>query len=423
MGWFIIINKAKIFMRNCGGNFSLFFALLSPVLFGLVGGAVDLIVYERQQAQMQDVLDAAALAAAREASLKGWNQATAEAVVQAMISGNLEGKTFSAETKFNTVVIVDEPSRTVNVTLDMDQFSFFVLGYFRHDPQIRVRSSATSSNNTNVCVIGLDDAAAGTIAITDSAKVNAADCAVFSNSSATDGLSSLDSGLLTSQFACSSGGYEGMSGNYSSKPTTDCPKLADPLAERIPPVAGSCDETNLVLSDQTISLNPGTYCGGINIKKYVNVTFKPGIYIIKDGPLLTKNQSVASGNGVTFYFTGAGARFSFDGTTEISFKAPENGPTAGLLFFQDPAAPAGTIFQIDSKKAANLLGTIYLPNGTLSIRAKNKVAEASAYTVIVARKIKVGVTTEMHINANYGATAVPVPTGLGPQTGKVRLLN
>jgi Flp pilus assembly protein TadG len=423
MGWFRIINRFKMFLRNCNGNFSLFFALLSPVLFGLIGGAVDLIVYERQQAQMQDAVDAAALAAAREASLKGWNQTTAESVAQAMISGNLEGKTFSEQTKFTTMVNVDEDSRTVNVTLDMDQFSFFVLSYFRHDPQIRVRSSATSSNNTNVCVVGLDAAAAGTIAITDSAKVNAADCAVFSNSSATDGLSSLDSGLLKAQFACSSGGYEGMSGNYSSTPTTDCPPLADPLAERIPPVAGSCDETNLVLSDETVSLNPGTYCGGINIKKNVNVTFKPGVYIIKDGGLLSKNQSVAMGDGVTFYFTGAGSRFSFDGTTEISFKAPSNGPTAGILFFEDPASPAGTVFEIDSKKAATLLGTIYLPNGTLSIRAKNKVAEASAYTVIVARKIEVGVTTEMHINANYGATAVPVPTGLGPQTGQARLIN
>lgn len=423
MGDFDVVSRIRDFWRDCAGNLALSFALLSPVLFGLMGGAVDLIVYERQQTQMQDAADAAALAAAREASLKGWNAETAEAVVVSMINGNLEGKTFSRETEFKTLVSVDELKRTVHVTLDMDQYSFFVLSYFRNDPQIRVSSTATSSGETNICMVGLDETAPATVGLSGKAVVNAAECAVYSNSSATNGLVSKDQGLLSAQFSCSVGGYAGKSGNYSRKPTTDCPVMADPLDERIAPVAGACDHTNLVVSKQTIALDPGTYCGGINIENDADVTFKPGIYVIKNGELRSKNNSIAVGAGVSFYFTGAGSRFAFDGTTEIDFVAPSSGPMAGILFFQDPASPAGAIFEIASKKASNLLGTIYLPNGTLSVQAKNKIAETSAYTVIVAKRIEIGDSTQMYVNANYDLTTVPVPPGLGPQPGRVRLLD
>ena len=48
-------------LRDRGGNFALMFALLTPVVFGLAGGAVDLVIYQRQHGQMQDAADSAAL--------------------------------------------------------------------------------------------------------------------------------------------------------------------------------------------------------------------------------------------------------------------------------------------------------------------------------------------------------------------------
>ena len=410
-------------LRDRGGNFALMFALLTPVVFGLAGGAVDLVIYQRQHGQMQDAADAAALAAVQEASLKGWNAVQAQSVVDGMVSGNLQGKTFSATTKFTTSVAVDEVNRTVRVTLDMDEYSFFVLSYFRHNPQIRVSAAATSTNAANVCVIGLNESAPATIKLSGTAKLNAGACAVFSNSEATDGLTSLDSSYLTAQMACTAGGYVGKSSNFSLAPTIDCPGLPDPLSARIAPKPGACDFTNLVITKQIITLKPGTYCGGIFVDQLSLVTFSPGIYIIKDGLLKTTNSAYIKGVGVAFVFSGAGSRFTFDGTTVVDFTAPSAGPMAGMLFFQDPAGSVpGTVFEIYSKIASNLLGTIYLPNATLSVKAANKIAEKSAYTVIVAKNIEIGDKTDMYINANYSATTVPVPAGLGPSSGKVRLL-
>ena len=74
------------------------------------------------------------------------------------------------------------------------------------------------------------------------------------------------------------------------------------------------------------------------------------------------------------------------------------------------------------KCAAELLGTIYLPNGRFLVQAKNKIAESSAFTIIVARFIEISDKSKMYVNANYDLTKVPVPAGFGPNA-KVKLSN
>ena len=409
---FLYSNHLIRFMRDRSGQFALIAAILAPVLLGLTGGAIDLVVYQNQQALMQNSADFAAMAAAKEASLKGWTEETAKEVAKAVVVGNLQGKAFSDATSFYTDVQVDEPRKSVTVTLDMDQHAFFVLGYFRHDPQIRVKATARAMGETSLCVIGLDSESPSTVKLSGLGKLTAPDCAVYSNSLATDGVTSKDDAFLSAALTCSAGGVAGAAKNFAKKPTTDCPPVEDPLSARELPNAGACDHTDFKVVKTTATVKPGTYCGGILIDNKAFVKFEPGEYIIKDGIIRTRNSGAATGEGVSFYFTGKDSRFVFDGTSEIDFKAPEDGPMAGILFFQDPASAPGAVFEISSKRAANLLGTIYLPNATLLVRAKNKVAEASAYTVIVAKNIDIGNESDMVINSDYASTAVPVPEGL-----------
>ncbi len=71
-------------------------------------------------------------------------------------------------------------------------------------------------------------------------------------------------------------------------------------------------------------------------------------------------------------------------------------------------------------RGVQLLGTIYLPRGKLVIDTKAKVADLSAYTVIVAKEIDVkGVN--LVVNSDYGGTDVPVPDGVGPNSRFVRV--
>ena len=69
-----------------------------------------------------------------------------------------------------------------------------------------------------------------------------------------------------------------------------------------------------------------------------------------------------------------------------------------------------------------LLGTIYLPNGRLTIDSDDTVADKSAYTVIVARQFQTEGAPDIVINSNYDSTNIPVPDGVGPGLGSVMLV-
>ncbi len=49
-----------------------------------------------------------------------------------------------------------------------------------------------------------------------------------------------------------------------------------------------------------------------------------------------------------------------------------------------------------------------------------RVADQSAWTVIVAKGVQIGGTANLVINHDYAGSPVPVPQGVGPATG-VRL--
>jgi hypothetical protein len=56
----------------------------------------------------------------------------------------------------------------------------------------------------------------------------------------------------------------------------------------------------------------------------------------------------------------------------------------------------------------------------LKVDANGKVADLSAYTVIVARQLDVA-SANLVVNSDYGGTDVPVPDGVGPNSRFVRV--
>jgi hypothetical protein len=197
-------------------------ALLSPVLLGLSGGAMDLFLYENHAKSLQRVADGAALAAVSEASLKGWSKATADAIVADFIDAHLQE---SGQATYTSTVGVDLDERTVMVTIDQDNHEYFVLGYFKHSPQIRVSATAQASGSTKVCVIGLDETLKAAVSLNSNAVLTAADCAVYSNSRSPVGLQSKSNSVLTAVLSCSAGGYEGSPRNFRGAVLTDCPAM------------------------------------------------------------------------------------------------------------------------------------------------------------------------------------------------------
>lgn len=403
------------------GNFALVLGLTAPVLLGLVGGAVDAYVYISHQKSLQNAADGAALASAGEAALGGWSAEKAQAVAAAFVAANATHG-LGGSGVVTAVATVDTPQRRVSVVVEQDHYGYFVMGYFRSSPQIRVSAAAQASGSTNVCVIGLDESSEATISLDSNSILFAPDCAVYSNSEHVQGMVSLSNAVLTSTLACSAGGFSGATKNFSKKPLTDCPMVQDPLAQRAAPtVSTSCKETKATYDNYTGSLSPGVYCGGLAIKGNSNVKLLPGTFIMKDGQFLVDSNSVVKGTDVGIFFTGAGSNFHFNSNVNVSLEAPKSGPLAGIIFFQNRDASL-TDFVIESNYTRNLLGTIYLPKGNLIIKADNDVADQSAYTAIVVHKLQLFSGPRLVLNTNYDDTTVPVPEGLGPSGSRLRLV-
>jgi hypothetical protein len=405
-------------LKDCGGNIVLTFALAFPVLIGATGLAVDSASFYHQSANLQSVADASVLAVAKEMHLFVQDPAPLKA------SGEERAETLLAEAGLAHLphevdFRIDAKQGHAQVFITMRADAVLPVGLWGENP-IVVQADARAFGAARLCVLGLQQKASGTMQAAHGAVVTAPDCAVQSNSRDPQGLIAKDLSIVVSAFTCSSGGYDGALTSFIPPPQTDCPILADPLELREPPAFSGCDFLDMKLKEGTYTIGPGVYCGGLEIDNKAEVTAEPGTYVISGGKLTVANNASLRGDYVTFYFADDAALFVFKDKAAIELGAPKDGPMAGMLFFESRSAQEGRSFEVSSDSARKLLGTIYLPRGILKVGGKGKVAAASAYTVIVANRIDLD-GANLVVNADYGSTDVPVPAGLGPNSGQIRL--
>lgn len=88
-------------------------------------------------------------------------------------------------------------------------------------------------------------------------------------------------------------------------------------------------------------------------------------------------------------------------------------------------APGGFValreYWIISDNVRTFVGTIYLLVGRLIIDPKKAVTDQSAYTVIIARMIKLYDDPNLMLNAGYGSSDVRVRNGVGPSSADTML--
>ncbi|CAO4136339.1 hypothetical protein OFEAOIEE_LOCUS4093 [Methylorubrum extorquens] len=459
-----LLNRtASAFHRDSGGAVSVIVALAATTLIGLVGGAIDYARLVSAQSHIQQAADAGVMAGGNALKLVVSNTAS--------IVG-LTTQTIQAEIKDgarNPVTIqVDVAGDKTSVTATVEQTIQLTFGPFvgMSSQKVSAKAKASVVGKMRLCMLALDPAAAGAFNLEKSAQVTAYDCALYSNSKSASGMVGRDNALARAQTICSAGGTSTTRANFTPNPQSGCPVVPDPLADRAAPGIGNCmtlpsgatekPKAGKNLIDKSVTLNPGTYCGGLEIRKKAVVTLNPGVYVMKDGPLLVTNDAALFGTDVAFYFTGDKGSLLFDKKTTISLSAPVSGLMAGLLMSEEKSvsAPVDPVSQLEdviedvtsivspkpgktpsplaaskpmrtyriiSDNAHTILGTIYLPAGRLVVDASKPVADMSAYTVVVAQQINLYEGPNLYLNANYGNTNVPVPKGVGPVSGRLLL--
>ena len=428
----------QAFWKSNRGNIAIVAALALPALMLAGGYSVEFATQVSNKAELQAAADGAAIAATREITLANASADQVMSVAKNYVLNNLSASVGEVLVK---AAAVDNLSG-VKVVVSQQQKSVFGTLLGGEPKTVRVEAQANVVGSTKICVLGLmDEGILAGVHLDNRAKLTAQDCGVYSNSTSFASIRADAASFLAAQLICAAGGtMAGGSVSFDPEPITDCPQIDDPLKERPAPPEETCLETGLVVETDTI-LSPGTYCGGLTIRGNAEVDLQPGVYIIKDGPLLVQDEAEIEGEYVGFFMHGEGAVFDLGENTEISLSAPKDGPMAGMLFFETPDAALldsttskasilaafGSLkklsvmrtHRIKSNNARKLLGTFYLPNSILQIDANAPVADESAYTAIVARRLWLLEGPHLVLNSDYAATDVPVPSSLAG--GDVRL--
>jgi Flp pilus assembly protein TadG len=394
----------------------------------IIGGVIDFMSLMIERRQVQDAADAAALGAVREVQIAMGDDNRLAAVATAIAEASL--------TNLNDIRIAATPKQgnTLEVVVSAAPRVFFP-GVIGLTAKTVTASAVATVSGSPICMIGLDSKVKRTLDMRSSAAITAQACGIYSNSVAADGIAIADNAKVKADLICSAGGVK-LSKTYTvdPAPVTDCPPMPDPLANRPTPTAGACGRKKLKIEKGVaVTLQPGTYCDGIEVKG--NVTLAAGVYILKNGSLKVKDGGTLTGTDVGFYLTGDKALIEFEKESKISLAAPRSGPLAGLLFFEDRGVvaadkdpgtetdaetglPKAREHRIRSDDAARLVGTIYLPRNRLLIDGDKPIASESAYTVIIAREFALASGPEVILNADYTLSDVPVPDGVGNKSPK-----
>ena len=406
--------------RSDGSVMPMFGLALVPV-FGLVGAAVDYSRANNIRTGMQKALDSGLLAGARDGTFN-WSNVALD-----IFNANLPARGGSVGAPVFTKNA--DGSYSGRVTGAVTTEFLRIMGV----PSIPLGAQAAAvapGPPGQYCVLALNRNAQPALQLTGNSAIDikAPNCVLQVNSNSTGAVTLNGNTSITSAENCFVGTATKV-GNASISPAPDaaCKPVNDPFANYAKPTVGPCDYTNYSASGQnTITLQPGVYCGGMKFTGQVKVTFAPGLYIIKDGVLDAQGGSSFIGNGVTFFLTGLGASVQLAGQANWHLVASNSAPFAGFVFFLDPSGPSG--LAASSSKLAGTAemyfeGVIYFPQQNVTLTGGSQTSTPSPYTGYIVDTLDINGNGTLVINNDLTKTSVKIPSGLQlTLNGKPRLV-
>lgn len=276
---------------------------------------------------------------------------------------------------------------------------------------VELAESAVAGRRPEACVHALSATADKALRLDSNASVTANGCTVQVNSTRSQALDLKSNAVLESAGTCVAGRADvGSSARAVPEPVASCPPAPDPLAALPAPAVGGCTRSGAKLVDSAATLSPGVYCKGLTIDGNSNVRFKPGLYVIKDGPLAVLSNSKITGEEVTIFLTGKGGLLKFDSNASLSLTAPSAGDLEGVLFFQDRGF--GGTHDWNGNSRANLSGVVYLPKGKLVSFGKDLLTPLRSCTVFIADQLEFNSDAEVSIDLTASACRGSLPRAI-----------
>ena len=387
-------------------------------LLAFLGLAIDVGYQQYSKVRMQTAADAAALGGARELAASGSSNLVSAAQGDAAVNGYTNSQN-SVTVRVNhppTTGYYTSDNTAVEVLIYQKVPTFFlqVLGFTSGSVRARAVAHVGGGGGGGTCFFTLDPSMPNAFSVSNGVNVSSS-CGIMVNSNSATALTATGGAHLSAPYISVVGKYTISNGaTISPAPTQGATAASNPFASLAPPSVGGCTYTNYSVPYGTVTLNPGTYCNGLNIGGGATVTMNAGTYIMKGGGMHFAGGSHVTGAGVMIYDTyGGGYSYQpiiLDNGTSETLTAPTTGTYAGILMFQDPTVVGGAASTFAGGTNANLTGTLYFPTTALSFSN----GASAAYTIIVADSVNF--TGGVTLNNNYSS----LPGG-SPIKGSVAL--
>ena len=346
--------------------------LVTGALFTLlmvVGMVIDVGTILEQKRQLQNAVDAAALAGARAAVD---NPALAQAAAeQYLILNGFDPLDPSLTVTVNADYAPDEVEVTASAVIPT---AFLTLaGVDSKTVTVRAVGEARPDRGAaNYAFIALNETACRAFEKSGNSDLAINDGAILANSSCASeavwahGDGSIDAAGTDYYFE----GDARLDGAVvvSPAPTQVLARLDDPLAELSAPAvgtspdsAGTSDAPAILRVNSTATLRPGVYWGGIEING--DVTFSPGIYVMAGGGLRTAGGGSLHGDGVLVYNTDNPGiddcgSVLLTGSNNVALTPTTSGEYAYVTLWQDEDCT--TTFSFNGGHSGTA-GVIYVP--------------------------------------------------------------
>jgi Flp pilus assembly protein TadG len=250
----------------------------------------------------------------------------------------------------------------VTVSVSESQKQTFA-AIFNRFLNIGAHATASVFPSPGNCIYALDNTGVD-ISVNGSVSVSTA-CGIYADSTSNSALSVVGSGSVTVTGASINlvGGYSANSNTQvSPTPNTGVNPAQDPFASMPTPTPGSCVSSGISLkSNDTETINYGTYCGAITLGGQSSLTLNPGLYIVQGG-LTVGGGATLSGTGVTIYIQSGS--ISVAGGASINLSAPTSGTYEGVAIFQDRSDTSS--MGLNGGASQTISGAVYAPAANLT---------------------------------------------------------
>jgi Flp pilus assembly protein TadG len=426
------------FVKTKRANVAMMFAFMSPMLLGGLGLGMETTNWYVDQRSMQNASDAAALAAAGDATAN-----------YASIASAIAGQ-YGYQDGLNNVTVSSSNSApcpsggnncySVSITYKQPLYLMPVLGFTGNTtvngrPAQTLRAAATAIQGTtprSYCLLALNTI--GTSILGNGVpSTNFAGCNTMSNASATchghdmgadyGDAHLTDSGcgvVQTSNVPIVPDPYAGLASNIPSNPCSTYSQ--EPSHHGDPALPAS----NLWGGSKSLSGNQFV-CGDLQLTSDVTINAPAGtVLVIENGQLDTNGFTIrtASGSAATVVYSGDNSgtyTHSPTGGGTLDIQAPQSGPWSGVAMYQDPSLTSGVDMSAAGNSPTwNITGLVYMPHANVTFSgAVNKSSNGTSCFAMVVGDITINGTGSILAHGGCAAAGLSMPTGQIPGRGQL----